>query len=125
MKQAEHIASFILNNPHLPEDKIPYWDYDAPGIPDEPRDAAAAAIMASALYELSSYSKNHDAYISAADKILENLTRHYRSAAGENNGFILLHSTGSKPDDSEIDVPIIYADYYYLEALLRKNRIEK
>ncbi len=125
LQQAEHIAAFILKNPHLPKDRVPYWDYDAPNIPNEPRDASAAAIMASALYELASYSKNREQYLSAADEIMTSLTNHYRSPVGENKGFILLHSTGSKPDNSEIDVPIIYADYYYLEALLRKNTIEK
>ena len=124
LQQADHIAHFILNNPHLPDDLVPYWDFDAPGIPNEPRDASAAAIMASALYELSTYSNNGKYYRKTADKIIANLTRYYRSPLDENKGFILLHSTGSKPADSEVDVPIIYADYYYLEALLRKKKLE-
>ncbi|MFL5774109.1 MAG: alpha-L-fucosidase, partial [Flavisolibacter sp.] len=117
--QAEHIAAFLLHHPRMPADFIPYYDFDAPGIPSEPRDASAAAIMASALYELSTYSKNANEYRKAANKIIENLTRYYRSPIGENRGFILLHSTGAKPANSEVDVPINYADYYYLEALER------
>jgi len=119
LEQAEHIASFMLNHPNLPKDLVPYWDFNAPNIPNEPRDASAAAVMAAALYELSTYSKKKNEYRKAADKIIENLTNYYRSPVGENKGFILLHSTGSKPANSEVDVPLIYADYYYLEALLR------
>ncbi|MGN6533729.1 MAG: alpha-L-fucosidase [Ginsengibacter sp.] len=121
LTQAEHIASFILNHANLPKDGIPYWDFDAPDIPDEPRDASAGAVIASALYELAAYSKNSVSYKKAADKIMKSLTDHYRSPLGENDGFILMHSTGSKPSNSEVDVPINYADYYYLEALLRKK----
>jgi rhamnogalacturonyl hydrolase YesR len=119
LEQAEHIASFILNHPHLPADKVPYWDFNAPD--GDPRDASAAAVIASGLYELSTYSKQGTAYRAAADTILVNLTDHYRASAGTNKGFILLHSTGQKPTNSEVDVPINYADYYYLEALLRSQ----
>jgi len=104
---------------------MPYWDFDAPNIPNEPRDASAAAITASALYELSTYGKNNKTYKLTADKIIRSLTNNYRSPLGENKGFILLHSTGSKPSNSEVDVPISYADYYYLEALLRKKKTEQ
>jgi unsaturated chondroitin disaccharide hydrolase len=119
--QAEKIAAFIVGNPNFPKDMVPYWDFNAPQIPNEERDASAAAILASALYELSMYSKNGKDYKKIAGKILVSLTNHYRSPVGDNKGFILLHSTGHKPAKSEIDVPIIYADYYYLEALLRKK----
>lgn len=123
LKQAENIAAFILHHPDLPADKIPYYDFNAPGIPNEPRDVSAAAVLASGLLELSKYSKNKKEYLSAANTILQNLTKSYRSPIGENKGFLLLHSTGSKPHNSEVDVPLNYADYYYLEALLRlKNR---
>jgi rhamnogalacturonyl hydrolase YesR len=123
--QAEQIASFILKHPNLPKDLVPYWDYNAPNIPNEPRDVSAASIIASALYELSIYSKNGRNYRKTADKIIQNLTDHYRSPLGENKGFILLHSTGSKPANSEVDVPLIYADYYYLEALLRMKKLNE
>ncbi|MBN9383925.1 MAG: glycoside hydrolase family 88 protein [Chitinophagaceae bacterium] len=119
LQQAERIASFLLSR--LPADKIPYWDLNAPNFPDEPRDASAAAVMASALYELSGYSFMGNMYKQTADLILESLTNGYRSAVGANRGFILLHSTGSKPSNSEVDVPLNYADYYYLEALLRSK----
>ena len=125
LRQAEHIASFILNHPTLPIDLVPYWDFNAPDIPNEPRDVSAAAVMASALYELSTYSSNGKKYRETADKIVQNLTNYYRSPIGENKGFVLLHSTGSKPANSEVDVPLIYADYYYLEALLRMKRLKE
>ena len=125
LQQAEHVASFILNHPNLPKDLVPYWDFNAPNIPDEPRDASAAAVMASALYELSTYSKNGKKYRETADKIVKNLTNYYRSPVGDKKGFILMHSTGSKPANSEVDVPLIYADYYYLEALLRMKKLKE
>jgi unsaturated chondroitin disaccharide hydrolase len=124
LKQAENIASFLLEHPHMPEDLVPYWDYDAPGIPDEPRDVSAAAIMASALYELCRYSEKGAYYKEKADKIMESLGTTYASAPGENYGFILGHSVGAKPFESEVDVPINYADYYFLEALLRKKKLD-
>ncbi|MCX2452248.1 glycoside hydrolase family 88 protein [Pedobacter sp. PLR] len=119
LKQAENIAAFILKHKNMPEDLIPYWDYNAPNIPNEPRDASAAAVITSGLYELSSYSKNKTFYLQKADEILNSLSTRYVSRVGENKGFILLQSTGSKPSNSEVNVPLSYADYYYLEALLR------
>ncbi len=125
LKQAEDIAEYLLKHPRMPKDMVPYYDFDAPNIPNEPRDASAASILASGLYELSTYSKNGKKYKAAADKIMENLTNLYRSPLGENKGFLLLHSTGQKQSNSEVDVPIIYADYYYLEALLRADKLKK
>jgi unsaturated chondroitin disaccharide hydrolase len=123
LKHAEAIAKFIFSNPNLPKDKVPYWDFNDPGIPNVPRDASAAALMASALYELSTYSKNGKEYKKMADKMVSSLTKSYQAKPGESKGFILLHSTGHKPANSEIDVPISYADYYYLEALIRQDRL--
>ncbi|HLO37214.1 MAG TPA: glycoside hydrolase family 88 protein, partial [Lacibacter sp.] len=123
--QAEKIAAYMTKHKHFPKDFVPYYDYDAPGIPNEPRDASAAAVMASALYELSLYSKSGVAYKKIADAVVQNLTNRYRSPVGENKGFILLHSTGSKPSNSEVDVPLSYADYYYLEALLRSKKLKE
>ncbi len=121
---AEGIARFLLNHPHLPKDRIPFWDYDTPRLRHEPRDASAAAIMASALYELSTYAIDGEYYRERADWIMESLSsEEYRSLRGENFGFLLDHSTGGLPQDSEIDVPLIYADYYYLEALLRRENL--
>jgi len=122
LNQAEHIAHYILTNPSIPADMIPYWDYDAPGIPDAPRDASAAAITASGLLELSRFTKGktRKSYVAAAKKILVSLgSDKYRAKLGENGDFILMHSTGAKPFNSEVDSPLSYADYYYLEALAR------
>ncbi len=124
LRQAEKIANFQLSHPNMPDDLVPYWDYDAPGIPDEPRDVSAAAIMASALYELCTFSDRGAIYEHQADKIMESLGTTYASAPGENHGFILGHSVGAKPMDSEVDVPINYADYYYLEARVRRMDLE-
>jgi len=121
LTQADGIADFILNSKITPADGIPYWDYNDPNIPNVSRDASAAAITASALYELAKYSKNAKKYKAAADKILYYLSTKYNSKIGDNYGFILEHSTGHRPAKSEIDVPINYADYYYLEALLRSK----
>lgn len=119
--QAEKIATYILNHPNLPKDQIPYWDFDAPASPQTPRDASAAAITASALYELAQYlPAKKDYYIQSAAAILASLKKDYASKPGENKGFLLGHSTGSFPSKTEVDVPINYADYYYLEALCRQ-----
>lgn len=123
LKQAEKIAQFIFSNKNLPEDLIPYWDFDAPNLANEPRDVSAATIIASSLYELSKYSQNKETYISYANTILKNIATNYTVKHGGSNGFILSNSTGFKPHNSEVDVPINYADYYYLEALLRKNSL--
>lgn len=127
LNQAEEIAKFLMNHPRTPADLIPYWDYDAPGIPNEPRDASAAAIIASALLELSTYSAtNSTLYFNHAECILKSLASdEYLATPGTNNNFILKHSTGSKPADSEVDSPLIYGDYYFLEALLRYKRLNK
>ena len=122
LQQAEKIVAFFFSHPNLPEDAISYWDFNAPNIPDAPRDASAAAVMAAGLYELSEYSKNGKQYRKYADKIMNSLVNHYRSAIGENKGFILMHSTGNLPSNGEIDVPINYADYYFLEALWRRKK---
>ncbi len=123
---AENIAAFMMLHKNFPKDLVPYYDYDAPGIPNEPKDASAAAVMASALFELSQYSeKKGSSYRMMGNAIVRNLTNTYRSPIGENGGFLLLHSTGSKPGNSEVDVPLSYADYYYLEALLRAKKLKE
>jgi unsaturated glucuronylhydrolase len=125
LDQAQKVYNFIFNNKNMPEDLVPYWDYDAPNIPNEPRDASAAACTASALYELDGYRPgNH--YKEIADKIMESLgSPAYRAEVGTNGNFILMHSVGSIPHGQEIDVPLNYADYYFLEALMRKRDLEK
>ncbi len=122
LKQAENVAAYLMNHPLLAKDKIPYWDFNVPDLTKEPRDASAAAVIASALYELKDYSVNKKQYTVFADKIMKSLTLHYRAPLGSAHGYILLHSTGNKPFNGEVDVPLIYADYYFLEALLRKGK---
>ncbi len=125
LNQARHIADFIFQHKNLPQDLIPYWDFNAPDIPNEPRDVSAATVTASGLYELCALDPvNRAKYKVLADKIMENLTLNYRAEPGKEKGFLLLHSTGSKPHNSEVDVPLSYADYYFLEALLRKRALE-
>ncbi|GAP71334.1 glucuronyl hydrolase [Candidatus Symbiothrix dinenymphae] len=124
LEQARKIAKFIFSHPNMPKDLVPYWDFNAPDIPNAPRDASAAAICASALYELSGYVSKSEGkgYRKKADKIIESLASPaYRSPLNANSGFLLLHSTGDKPRNGEVDVPLVYADYYFLEALLRKK----
>lgn len=125
LKQAAGIAKFILDHPNLPSDKVPYWDFDAPNIPNALRDVSAAAIYASALLELGQYSKGKEKqnYINVAETILKSLsTSKYRAQLGTNGGYILKHSVGSIPHKSEVDAPLTYADYYFLEALLRYKK---
>ncbi|GAB3995315.1 glycoside hydrolase family 88 protein [Spirosoma daeguense] len=125
LEQARHIADFYLNHPNLPADKIPYWDFNAPNIPNEERDASAGAITASALLELCTYGgPSAKTYYHLAVKMLESLASPaYKANLGENNNFILKHSVGHKPAKSEVDTPIVYADYYFLEALLRYDAL--
>lgn len=122
LKHAKNIAHFILSNSNLPTDKIPYWDFNDPQIPAVPRDASAGALFASALLELGQYTKGPEKqeFVSAAETMLRSLSSdNYRAKSGTNGGYLLMHSTGALPMKSEIDVPLIYADYYFLEALKR------
>jgi len=116
---AKKLADYAINHPNMPADGIPYWDYGAPG---EERDSAAAAIMASALLELSQYVDVADRarYCAFAVKQLLALSsREYFSEGDEAGHFLLKHGVGNRPGGTEIDVPLAYGDYYYLEALLR------
>jgi len=116
---SQKIANYIMSNVKT-KDRIPYWDYNAPDIPNAPRDASAAAVTASALLELSEQSVDGQKYFAYAEQILKSLSSDkYLSQKGKNKGFILMHSVGSFPHNSEVDVPLNYADYYYLEALKR------
>lgn len=126
LTQAKEMADYVLSHPNLPKDKIAFWDLVAPNIPDEPRDASSAAIMCSALYELGLHlGPQGIPYHAAADKILNSLcSEAYLARPGENHNFLLKHSVGSRPGNSEVDVPLIYADYYLLEALKRKEALK-
>lgn len=134
LNQARNIAKFILNSPNLPEDLVPYWDFDKDKIPTDDkmypnkdlRDVSAGALYASALLELSLYTKGNESaeYLKKAETLLKNLSSPtYFAKKGENGGFLLLHSVGALPLNSEVDVPLTYADYYYVEALLRYQRM--
>jgi unsaturated chondroitin disaccharide hydrolase len=129
LDQAIKIASFIQNHPKLPKDQVPYWDYDVKIKKTTPRDASAAAVTASALLELSKYvdQKQATVYKDWAKKIIDSLgAAPYLAEIGTNKGYILQHSVGVLPYNKEIDVPLNYADYYYLEALSRlKNQDQK
>lgn len=122
LDQAIGIASFMISHRNMPGDMIPYWDFDAPDIPAAMRDASAGAIMASALLELSGYADGEqgESFFRVATKQLQTLSSpEYLADTGENGNFILKHSVGSLPGNSEVDVPLTYADYYYIEALMR------
>ncbi|MEJ5961542.1 glycoside hydrolase family 88 protein [Pedobacter immunditicola] len=122
LDQAKNIADFLINHPNMPKDFIPYWDYNAPQIPNTPRDASAACIMASALTELGDFvdAKLKKRYMQVVDTQIRTLASEaYTAKIGENGAFILKHSTGAHPFKSEVDAPLTYADYYYLETLAR------
>ncbi|MEP6748123.1 MAG: glycoside hydrolase family 88 protein [Bacteroidota bacterium] len=121
---AQKVTDVYLNK--LPADLIPYWDFDAPGIPNAPRDASAAAVTASALLELSTFVTNKakaKMYREKAEQMLVSLSSGRYQSRNTNDAF-LLHSTGHKPNGSEIDASIIYSDYYYIEALLRLKKLQ-
>lgn len=127
LAHAKKIANYILTHPRMPEDGIPYWDYDAPDIPDTYRDASAGAIMASAFIELSTMIQGELSRkcLMMAETQLKTLTSpEYLAEPGTNGNFILKHSVGSLMEHSEVDVPLTYADYYYVEALLRYQKVK-
>jgi len=124
LEQAKKIANFFFTHPNLPDDKIPYWDFNAPNIPNEERDASAAAIAVSGLIELSQYdSKNSKKYLAWADQVLSSLSS--KAYEATTPPFFVTQCVGSKPHNSEVNVPINYADYYYVEALLRRHALLK
>ena len=129
LNHAVKIADWWLGLENMPSDLVPFWDMKAPGTdvadnPEVARDASAAAIIASAFYELADYVDPERAarYLAYADTVLDNLAANYTLAPKAKQGFILDHSTGHHPGGSEIDVPIVYADYYFLEAMKRRRR---
>lgn len=120
LHQAENIARMLLSR--LPKDGIPYWDFDDPDIPLAKRDASAAAIMASAFAEM--HGLTSDASLSrrglgmALRQVRTLASEEYLAESGNGN-FLLRHCVGNLPSKGEIDVPLTYADYYFLEALMR------
>lgn len=128
LKLARNIADYLMNHPNKPKDGVPYWDYNAPDIPNALRDASAGAIMASAYLELSEYvsKKEKQDYIKESELIIQSLASDkYRAKNGDNGGFLLMHSVGHLKANSEVDTPLTYADYYFLEALLRYKKLFK
>ena len=126
LEQACHIADFLLRHPRMPKDKVPYWDYDAPDIPKAKRDASAAAVMASALIELSQLDPSDKAaeWLAFAEDQLRTLSSaDYLAEEGEIGGFIIKHSVGHLKAKSEVDVPLTYGDYYYVDALMRLMKL--
>ncbi len=126
LKTAQRAADYFIS--HLPPDDVPYWDFQAPDIPNEPRDVSAAAIAASALFELSQYPESRAErthYLDVAKKILRSLCSVPYFAEGTNSHALLSHAVGSKPGNSEVDVSIIFADYYFIEAMLRYLHLVK
>jgi unsaturated chondroitin disaccharide hydrolase len=122
LDQARKLAAFILDHPRLPKDGIPYWDFDAPDIPNTLRDASAGSILASAFLEMAGQVKGKEGarYLRAAENILTTLsTDTYLAAPGTNGGFLLKHSVGALPLKGEVDVALTYADYYFVEAMMR------
>lgn len=122
LNHATKMANLIINHPNLPADKIPYWDFNAPNIPNELRDASAGAIMASAFIELATFvpEKLSTSYLNIAEQQIRSLSSDkYLAKKGKNGGFILKHSVGFMARGTEVDAPLTYADYYYVEALIR------
>jgi unsaturated chondroitin disaccharide hydrolase len=127
LDQANAIAELMIDHPNMPGDGIPYWDYLAPEIPGALRDASAGAIMASALVELSTLTEGElsTKYLSFAEKQLIALSSpEYLAEPGTNGFFVLKRSVGHLPGKSEVDVPLTYADYYFVEALLRYKALK-
>lgn len=124
LARAEATANFYLNNINLPEDGITYWDFNAPNIPEEPRDVSAATLVASGMVELYQYTKN-EKYLAYSKKVVETLkSEEYILEPTLEAPFILNHCTGNWPKNDEIDEPIVYGDYYFLETLLRLKKLK-
>ncbi|MDL2221236.1 glycoside hydrolase family 88 protein [Parabacteroides sp. OttesenSCG-928-N08] len=124
LRFAEKITDAYLSR--LPEDYVPFWDFDDPAIPQAPKDASSAAITASALLELSELEDDPEKgahYRKAAIRMLASLSsENYLS--GDDKPSFLLHATGNYPSGYEIDASINYADYYFLEALVRYKKLQ-
>lgn len=125
LELAKSIADMLI--PLLPSDGIPYWDFDSRDIPNDFKDASAGAIMASALAELSEYlPEKKTLYRNTAERQIRTLySPEYLATPGTNWNFILKHSVGHKPKKGEVDVPLTYADYYFIEALMRMKKNDK
>ena len=124
LQTAMRAADYFID--HLPADKVPYWDFQAPNIPNELRDASAAAIAASGLFELSGYSPDDvikKKYFSTAVSILQSLSRQPYFTENYTVAGIISYAVGNKPAGNDVDVSLIYGDYYYIEALMRYKKL--
>ena len=122
---ARKVADYAMNHPNMPADGIPYWDFGAPG---EERDSSAGSIMASGLLELSTFVEGEKGKVYrafAVKQLLSLASDEYFSKGDEIGHFLLKHGVGHKPGNSEIDTPLDYGDYYFLEALLRFRALVK
>jgi unsaturated chondroitin disaccharide hydrolase len=128
LARALAIADFYTGHARMPSDGVPYFDFDAPVRSDVPdhRDASAGAIAASGLFELAGFASGaaSERYLAFAIRAARSLSSaSYRAALGANSHFLLMHSVGNYPQSDEVDVAMNYADYYYVEALLRCSKL--
>lgn len=124
LDQAEATTNFYLDHKNLPKDGIPYWDFEDPAIPNAPRDVSAATVISSAMVELYQHTKN-EKYLNYSKKVISTLkSSEYILEPTIDAPFILKHSTGNWPKNDEIDEPIVYGDYYFLETLLRLEKMK-
>ena len=122
---AQKVSDYAINHPNMPKDGIPYWDFGAPG---EERDSSAGAVMAAALVELSKFvegDKSCGYFEFAAKQLLSLASPAYFSEGDEVGHYLLKHGVGNKPGGSEIDTPLNYGDYYFLEALIRFRKMSR
>ena len=127
LETAMRTADYVFTHENMPDDLIPFWDYLAPEIPDEPRDASAAAIMCAGLLEMCQYLNDEDKekYLNYAQKIIISLSKpEYLCENGDCQGFILKHSVYNKPSGKGVDTPINFTDFYFLEALIRYKELQ-
>jgi unsaturated chondroitin disaccharide hydrolase len=125
LDQAVKVAEYLIHHPRMPKDMIPYWDFNDPKIPNALRDSSAGAVICSALIELSQYvpAAKSKKYLAVAEKQIKALcSPAYLANENELGGFILKHGVGFLPHNSEVDVPLTYGDYYFIEALLRYKK---
>lgn len=126
LEHAIKIGKYIMNHPNMPKDKVPYWDFAVPATKNTPRDASAAGLMASAYIELSTYVEDEalsKKFLSLAEQMIKSLSsKTYRAKLGDNSNFIIKHATIFFGKDN-YDTPVSYADYYFVEALMRYKRL--
>lgn len=119
LQASKRVAHFFLSC--LPEDHVPYWDFRAPGEIREIRDTSAGACAASGLLLLASQVNDSESHVyrDGALRMLESLYRNYGAWDDSNEEGLLLHGTSNYPENSNIDIPLIYGDFFYVEALAR------